>query len=104
MFPDPSLLFEIDKLERVIIGYGRKSGGESREHVELINPGRAQAKEPYFGLKLSCLCGRFVTGGLSEDQLMAFVDHTKDSSCGWGLGWVDPDRRLVDSKYISGAM
>ncbi len=104
LFTDPSLLFEIDKLERVIIGYRRKSGGELREHIELINPGRAQAKEPYFGLKLSCLHGRFVTGGLSEDQLLAFVDLMKDSSCGWGLSWVGPDWRLVNSKYISGAI
>jgi hypothetical protein len=104
LFPDPSLLFEINKLERVIIEYGRKTGGELREHVELINPGRAQAKEPYSGLKLSCLRGRYIMGGLLEDRLLAFVNHTKDSSCGWGLGWVGPDRRLVDSKYISGAI
>jgi hypothetical protein len=104
LFPDSSLLFEINESERVIIKYGRKSSGELREHVELINPGRAQAKEPYFGLKLSCLRGRFVTEGLLKDQLLAFVDQTKDSSCGWGLGWVDPDWRLVDSKYVSGAI
>jgi hypothetical protein len=35
---------------------------------------------------------------------LAFVDHTKDSSCGWGLGWVGPDWRLVNSKYVSGAI
>ncbi len=41
LFPDSSLLFEINESERVIIEYGRKSSGELREHVELINPGRA---------------------------------------------------------------